>query len=142
MQYKKDADDALRNLNGVVLKGIKIKVQMSEKQDLPKTSHQSIKLFVGNLSEVTTKEELKALFENYTKVLEADVVKNYGFVHIDAEGGKNKLDYIFQELNDYNLNGNEIRVQQSTSSVRQRPGMQGDLCYREPKLSRNSIYEA
>merc|ERR1712141_279033 len=61
---------------------------------------------------------------------EADVVKNYGFVHIDAEDGKNKLEHIFQELNDYNLNGNEIRVQQSTSSVRQRPGMQGDLCYR------------
>ena len=103
---------------------------MSEKQDLPRTSNQSIKLFVGNLSEFTTKEELKALFENYTKVLEADVVKNYGFVHIDAEDGRNKLNYIFQELNDYNLNGNEIRVQQSTSSVRQRPGMQGDLCYR------------
>ena len=30
----------------------------------------------------------------------------------------------------YNLNGNSIRVQMSTSGVRQRPGMGGDQCYR------------
>ena len=85
---------------------------------------------MGNLSEGTTKEELRALFGRYTNVLEADVVKNYGFVHIDAEDGRNKLQLIINELNDYNLNGNQIRVQQSTSNVRQKPGMQGDQCYR------------
>ena len=99
---------------------------MSEKKVSRKAS---IKLFVGNLAEGTTKEELRALFETYTTVLEADVVKNFGFVHIDADDGK-KLNEIFRELNDYNLNGSQIRVQQSTSNVRQRPGMQGDQCYR------------
>ena len=90
----------------------------------------SMKLFVGNLAEDTTAQDLRELFEKYTRVLEADVIRNYGFIHIDPEDGKDKLEIILRELNDYNLNGNEIRVQQSTSTVRQRPGMQGDQCYR------------
>lgn len=104
-----------------------MRVELSDRQQPRKAS---IKLFVGNLSDGTTKEELRELFEKHTDVLEADVVKNFGFVHIDAEEGKNKVQLIIRELNEYNLNGNLIRVQQSTSTVRQRPGMQGDLCYR------------
>ena len=100
---------------------------MSDRQGPKKAS---IKLFVGNLSECTTKEELRTLFETYTTVLEADVVKNFGFVHIEADEGKSKLNQIFRELNDYNLNGSQIRVQQSTSNVRQKPGMHGDQCFR------------
>ena len=107
--------------------GTNIRVEFSDRQQPRKSS---IKLFVGNLSEGTTKEELRELFGIHAIVLEADVVKNFGFVHIDAEDGKNKVPLIIRELNDYNLNGNLIRVQQSTSTVRQRPGMQGDLCYR------------
>ena len=90
----------------------------------------SLKLFIGNLSDDTTKEELRALFERFVTVLEADVIKNFGFVHIDANEGKSKLDYILHELNDYNLNGHQIRVQQSTSTVRKKPGMQGDQCFK------------
>ena len=52
------------------------------------------------------------------------------FVHIDADAGKNKINEILRELNGYNLNGSQIRVQQSTSGVRQKPGMGGDQCYR------------
>ena len=52
------------------------------------------------------------------------------FVHIDADAGKNKVNEILRELNGYNLNGSQIRVQQSTSGVRQKPGMGGDQCYR------------
>ena len=54
----------------------------------------------------------------------------YSFVHIDADAGKNKVNEILRELNGYNLNGSQIRVQQSTSGVRQKPGMGGDQCYR------------
>jgi len=118
------AEKALQELNGFVIKGTTIKVEMSS-QHKP-----SIKLFVGNLAEDTTSEDLRELFEKYTTVLEADIIKNYGFVHIDPEDGKDKVSIILQELNDYNLNGNEIRVQQSTSAIRKRPGMQGDQCYR------------
>lgn len=127
MEDRNAADRAVNDLNGTQIKGTNIRVELSDRQQPRKSS---IKLFVGNLSEGTTKEELRELFEMHTIVLEADVVKNFGFVHIDAEDGKNKLQHIIRELNDYNLNGNLIRVQQSTSTVRQRPGMQGDLCYR------------
>ena len=54
----------------------------------------------------------------------------FRFVHIDADAGKNKVNEILRELNGYNLNGSQIRVQQSTSGVRQKPGMGGDQCYR------------
>lgn len=70
------------------------------------------------------------MFERFAGVLEADVIKNYGFVHIDANAGRQKVNEIIRELNGYNLNGNSIRVQMSTSGVRQRPGMGGDQCYR------------
>lgn len=118
------AEKALQQLNGCIIKGIRIKVEMSV------GTKPSMKLFVGNLAEDTTAQDLRELFEKYTTVLEADIIRNYGFVHIDPEDGKEKLPIILRELNDYNLNGNEIRVQQSTSTIRQRPGMQGDQCYR------------
>ena len=57
-------------------------------------------------------------------------IKVYIFVHIDADAGKNKVNEILRELNGYNLNGSQIRVQTSTSGVRQKPGMGGDQCYR------------
>jgi RNA-binding protein 4 len=63
-------------------------------------------------------------------VIEADVIKNFGFVHIDADAGRNKVNEILKELNGYELNGNQIRVQLSTSGVRQKPGMGGDQCFR------------
>ena len=33
------------------------------------------------------KSQLKNVFERYAGVIEADVIKNYGFVHIDANAG-------------------------------------------------------
>ena len=38
------------------------------------------KIFVGNIKEGTTNEELQALFEQYGKVTEADVCSGFGFV--------------------------------------------------------------
>jgi len=40
----------------------------------------TFKIFVGNLSDKTSSTEIRALFEKYGKVVECDVVKNYGFV--------------------------------------------------------------
>ena len=63
--------------------------------------------------------------------MESDIIKNFGFVHIDADAGRGKIDEILRELNGYDLNGSQIRVQKSTSGVRKAPGMgQGDQCYR------------
>jgi len=121
------AEEAVRNINGTSVKGRNIKVEKSESKGPRKPSQ---KLFVGNLAEGTTDEQLRQLFERFAPVMEADVIKNFGFVHIDADAGKNKVNEILRELNGYNLNGSQIRVQQSTSGVRQKPGMGGDQCYR------------
>lgn len=40
----------------------------------------TFKLFIGNLADKTTANDLRPLFEKYGKVVECDVVKNYGFV--------------------------------------------------------------
>ena len=54
------------------------------------------------------------------------MIKNYGFVHIDAAATRGKIQDILRELNGYSLKGSNIRVQQSTSGGRQGPGMGGD----------------
>lgn len=40
----------------------------------------TFKIFVGNLSDKTMSADIKPLFEKYGKVVECDVVKNFGFV--------------------------------------------------------------
>jgi RNA recognition motif-containing protein len=96
------AEEAVRNLNGTSVKGRSIKVEKSESKGPRKPSQ---KLFVGNLAEGTTDDQLRQLFERFAPVMEADVIKNFGFVHIDADAGKNKVNEILRELNGYNLNG-------------------------------------
>jgi len=122
------ASEAVSGLNGTMIKGRNIKVEKSESKGPRKPS---TKLFVGNLAEGTTPAQLKELFTRYASVMEADIIKNFGFVHIDADAGRGKIDEILRELNGYSLNGNDIRVQKSTSGVRQQPGMgDRDNCYR------------
>ena len=127
MDNESSANDAVSNLNGHSVKGRPIKVEKSESKGPRKPSQ---KLFIGNITEGTTNEELKTVFERFATVLEADVIKNYGFVHIDANAGRQKVNEIIRELNGHNLNGSNIRVQMSTSGVRQKPGMGGDHCFR------------
>ena len=50
-------------------------MEKSESKGPKKPSH---KLFVGNIKEGTTDAELRAVFESYASVLEADVIKNFG----------------------------------------------------------------
>ena len=50
-------------------------VEKSESRGPKKPSQ---KLFVGNIKEGTTSEELRELFSKHCEVLEADVIRNYG----------------------------------------------------------------
>lgn len=43
----------------------------------------TFKIFIGNLADKTSNADIKPLFEKYGKVVECDVVKNYGFVVSD-----------------------------------------------------------
>lgn len=45
----------------------------------------TFKIFVGNLSDLTTPSDLREAFGNFGVVVEADVLKNYGFVHMLGE---------------------------------------------------------
>ena len=70
--------------------------------------------------------------------------KNFGFVHVDAGmgeetvseninplfPGRGKINDLLRELHGAELNGNKLRVQLSTSGVRQSPGMGGDECFK------------
>ena len=40
----------------------------------------TVKIFLGNLSEAATADDVRPLFEEFGRVVEADVIKNYGFV--------------------------------------------------------------
>lgn len=40
----------------------------------------TFKIFIGNLADKATKADIQPLFEKYGKVVECDIVKNYGFV--------------------------------------------------------------
>ncbi|XP_002735599.1 uncharacterized protein LOC100371873 isoform X2 [Saccoglossus kowalevskii] len=78
------------------------------------------KVFVGNLSKSVQSRDLRDLFEKYGKVLECDVIKNYGFVHMDKEDeAKEALD----ALNSKEFMGTNIKVELSTSRVHKTPGM-------------------
>ncbi|KAL5008657.1 hypothetical protein ScPMuIL_014238 [Solemya velum] len=88
----------------------------------------STKLYVGNLPETCRRVELLKVFEEYGKVLECDIVKNYGFVHYEnPDDAKNAAD----GLDGYDFEGTKLRVELSHSKVRQKPGMGGKgECYR------------
>ncbi|RXG68929.1 Glycine-rich RNA-binding protein 2, mitochondrial [Armadillidium vulgare] len=86
------------------------------------------KIFVGNLHKDTKVEDLRSLFETYGRVVEADILTNYAFLHMDTESNAQEA---IRNLDGYELNGFRIRVQESTSRVRQQAGMGNpDMCYR------------
>jgi hypothetical protein len=74
-----------------LLHDLLFQVEKSESKGPRKPSH---KLFVGNIGVGTSATELKALVEKYIPVLEADVIKNYGFVHIDVESSRQRIDEV------------------------------------------------
>jgi RNA-binding protein 4 len=79
------------------------------------------KIFIGNLTEKTRANDVRELFEKFGTVLECDVIRNYGFVHLEVGNEKNVNDAI-RELNGMVIDNQAINVQVSTSRVRQKPG--------------------
>jgi len=71
----------------------------------------TIKIFLGNLSSDTSPDKLRPLFEKYGEVVECDVLKNFGFVHMV---NKNEANKAIAQLDGYSVDGNNIRVELST----------------------------
>jgi RNA-binding protein 4 len=124
MDDENAATSAVAELNGSEINGRHLKVEKSESKGPRKPSQ---KLFVGNIREGTTNDEMREVFERYCTVIEADVIKNFGFVHIDADAGRAKVNEILRELNGYNLKGSQIRVQLSTSGGRKGDDSRGGM---------------
>ena len=122
MDSEQDATEAIKALNGRDVKGRRMKVEMSTgvgRDD--RRSQTTQKLFVGNVADGTTDQQLRDLFEAHITVVEADVIdnKNFGFVHVDlgvssnSRDGRNKLDEILNLVSGAELNGNRLRIQKS-----------------------------
>ena len=69
-----------------------------------------VKIFIGNLACNTTPEELRELFEKYGKVAECDIVKNYGFVHMN---NMSEAEVAIQNLHQHQLHGWRMNVEMS-----------------------------
>ncbi|KAK6477730.1 RNA-binding protein 4.1-like isoform X1 [Huso huso] len=74
-----------------------------------------VKLFIGNLSPSTTADQLRTLFAQYGKVTESDVVKDFGFVHMDEQAAQEAI----RNLHHYELNGRLMNVEVSRSKKQQ-----------------------
>ncbi|CAL8240403.1 unnamed protein product [Merluccius merluccius] len=69
-----------------------------------------VKIFVGNLSSSSTVEELRDLFTPYGKITECDIVKNFGFVHMN---NVTEAEEAIRGLHHYELNGERMNVEMS-----------------------------
>ena len=135
-----DAREAIANLNGYVLNGNAIKVEnaKSRRSANANTSTKDsffvifhlksqlwffiAKIFIGNLTEKTKSADVRLLFEKYGTILECDISRNYGFVHIDTADHQN-INEIIRDLSGKVIDNQAINVQVSTSRVRQKPGI-------------------
>ncbi|XP_016955984.1 RNA-binding protein lark [Drosophila biarmipes] len=126
METEQQGRDAIQNLNGYTLNEFAIKVEAAKSRRAPNTP--TTKIFVGNLTDKTRAPEVRELFQKYGTVVECDIVRNYGFVHLDSIGD---VQDAIKELNGRVVDGQPLKVQVSTSRVRPKPGM-GDpeQCYR------------
>ncbi|XP_022333021.2 uncharacterized protein LOC111130348 isoform X2 [Crassostrea virginica] len=73
------------------------------------------KIFIGNLGSNCRSEDLRELFEKYGKVTECDVLKNFGFVHMQSE---EEADDAIKNLDGFTIKGNRMRVELSTGKSR------------------------
>ncbi|XP_051899957.1 RNA-binding protein 4B-like isoform X2 [Pristis pectinata] len=73
-----------------------------------------VKLFVGKLPPEVRRDEVQPLFEQFGRVSECDLVKDYGFVHMeDVEAAQRAISH----LNHYKLRGFSIIVAFSKSKI-------------------------
>lgn len=126
METEQQGREAITSLNGYVLNENPMKVEAAKSRKAPNTP--TTKIFVGNLTDKTRAPEVRELFAKYGTVVECDIVRNYGFVHLDCAGD---VQDVIKDLNGRVVDGQPLKVQVSTSRVRPKPGM-GDpeQCYR------------
>ena len=135
MDSESAATNAINSLNGKDMKGRRMKVersvggggggghggQNSGGVDRWGRGANTQKIFVGNVADGTSDEQLRQLFSEHVEVVEADVMegKNFGFVHIElgtnaqSSLGRQKVKQVLDQLYGAELNGNKLRIQTS-----------------------------
>lgn len=94
------------------------------------------KLFVGNISESCSEDDLKEAFEKYGTIVEHAIVRNYAFVHFE---NKEDAENAIKELHETELKGNVIRVLMSTTPHKKgRGGGEGRSPYPRDRAPGNS----
>ena len=73
-----------------------------------------IKIYVGNIPLSARNSELKELFEKFGKVAECDILKDFGFVHMED---KNDAKAAIAGLHDTLWKGCRVRVELSTTKT-------------------------
>ncbi|XP_045624037.1 polyadenylate-binding protein 3 isoform X1 [Procambarus clarkii] len=126
METEEECQAAIDTLDGHVLHGKPLDVkastgvrksasdqQGSVDNSVTSARKSTFKIFVGNLSDFATSTDIREVFETYGRVAEADVMKNYGFVHMkDEEEGQAAI----RALNGHMLRGKPMVVEASTGT--------------------------
>lgn len=123
MENEAEGRQAIQYLNGYLLNGQPMKCEVSKSRNPMKPT---CKIFVGNLTHNVKPQQVRELFEKYGTVVECDLIRSYGFVHMETSDNVNTA---IRELNGYVLEGQPINVQISSSRVRQRPD-RSERCFR------------
>ncbi|XP_072345498.1 RNA-binding protein 4B-like [Scyliorhinus torazame] len=121
MEGAEEAAQAIAALHQYELHGQKLNVAESRPRPAAVT-----KVYVGNLAPGCSNQELRARFEEYGRVQECDIVKDYAFVHMEKE--EDAIQAI-ANLDEKEFNGNKLRVQLSRSTYG-KSGGQRDVCQR------------
>ncbi|XP_072887397.1 uncharacterized protein [Hemitrygon akajei] len=124
MDSPEEAAQAIAALNQYELHGQKLNV--AESRPKPPISAAVTKVYVGNLAASCSNQELRAKFEEYGRVVECDIVKDYAFVHMEKEEDAIKA---IASLDGQEFLGNKLRVQLSRSTYG-KSGGQREVCQR------------
>ncbi|XP_069501182.1 RNA-binding protein 4B-like [Ambystoma mexicanum] len=119
MEREDEANKAISGLHKKDLKGSTLTVEYATSK-----IRNATKIYVGNVSSKATSSDIRALFEEYGRVLECDIVKNYAFVHMAME--RDAMDAIMN-LNDRTVEGQKIFVTLSKSNNAQKGGKGGPM---------------
>nr|AAH45210.1 MGC52864 protein [Xenopus laevis] len=105
MRGAEEATKAVEDLNGRELNGKKMLVELSK----PRPQN-TWKIFVGNVSSSCEGSEIRKIFEEYGRVVECDIVKDYAFVHMTRESEARAA---IEALNGKEIKGKRINVEMS-----------------------------